>query len=464
MKVHQFRKINNKGFSHVETFLFVIVIALIVGIGGYVYTKHKSPAHAGGFSYANLGTVTWNKTSPNSKAPSTSTKYYTNSRFTFLACAIPASGSGKISTVNAVAIAKDYTSYIQSGHYVPGVSVLLDKNVSSLGNKWSFGTFATGNFSASGAYQTLSKSTSTSSSVSFSPTPTSYWKAVWTKPVSVSKLPNCNGNVTSVPVTPPAVLSKHGFNAPISVALDSNQNNLYVQNSDYSVVRIDTNNTNSVFAPFTTDNYYYASSPTNPSLVSLFNQNSYFNYTDQSVSSISDRYKQPVAQNNLDGTVLFGRGAVEPITISKDGYTPESVAITNTYGYALWCRTSDGKNCIFTQTNLSRNTTEDFAIPLAIPGSSFGSALTTDLHGRAFFLIQYDAFDKNSCGLIILNDSGTVAAPGRHNIPCGSGVMTVKGFGNNYSSPELYIIDNNNTIIDFAFDVLSDTHTESVIQ
>jgi len=47
MKVHQFRKINNKGFSHVETFLFVIVIALIVGIGGYVYTKHKSPAHAG---------------------------------------------------------------------------------------------------------------------------------------------------------------------------------------------------------------------------------------------------------------------------------------------------------------------------------------------------------------------------------------------------------------------------------
>jgi len=448
MKVHQFRKINNKGFSHVETFLFVIVIALIVGIGGYVYTKHKSPAHAGGFSYANLGTVTWNKTSPNSKAPSTSPKYYTNSRFTFLACAIPASGNSKISTVNAVAIAKDYTSYIQSGHYVPGVSVLLDKNVSNLGNKWSFGAFATGNFSASGAYQTLSKSASTSSLVSFSPTPTSYWQAVWTKPVSVSKLPNCNGSVPSVPVTPPVVLSKHGFNAPISVALDSNQNNLYVQNSDYSVVRIDTNNTNSVFAPFTTDNYYYASSPTNPSLVSLFNQNSYFNYTSQSISSLSERYNQPVAYNNSDGTVNFSRGYASPITISKDGYTPQSVATTGNYGYAIWCSNSDYNNCIFTQTNIIRNTTSD----LAIPGSSFYSALTTDQHGRAFFLIQYDAHDKNSCGLAIAYIDSAVSLPTQHNIPCGSGVIAVKGFFNNYASPELYIIDDNNTIIDYAFD------------
>ena len=462
MKVHQLRKINNKGFSHVETFLFVIVIALIVGVGGFVYTKQKSPAHAGGFSYANLGTVTWNKTSPNSKAPSTSTKYYTNSRFTFLACAIPASANSKISTVNAVAIAKDYTSYIQSGHYVPGVSVLLDKNVSNLGNKWSFGAFAAGNFSASGAYQTLSKSASTSSLVSFSPTPTSYWQAVWTKPVLVSKLPNCNGSVPSVPVTPPAVLSKHGFNAPISVALDSNQNNLYVQNSDYSVVRIDTNNTNSVFAPFTTDNYYYAASPTNPSLVSFFNQNSYFGYTFQSLYSLSDRYKgifPTEAHNNLDDTVNFDRGNLSPITISKDGYTPESVAMTSTYGYAQWCSTSDHKNCIFTQTNLIRNTTSD----LAIPGSSFGSALTTDLHGRAFFLIQYDAHDKNSCGLALADGIG-FSIPQNHNIPCGSGVMTVKGFGNNYSSPELYIIDDNNTIIDYAFDAWSNTSSLSVIQ
>ena len=457
MKVHQFRKINNKGFSHVETFLFVIVIALIVGIGGYVYIKHKSPAHAGGFSYANLGTVTWNKTNPNSKAPSTSTKYYTNSRFTFLACAIPASANSKISTVNAVAIAKDYTSYIQSGHYVPGVSVLLDKNVSNLGNKWSFGAFATGNFSASGAYQTLSESASTSSLVSFSPTPTSYWQAVWTKPVLVSKLPNCNGSVPSVPVTPPAVLSKHGFNAPISVALDSNQNNLYVQNSDYSVVRIDTNNTDSVFAPFTTDNYYYASSPTNPSLVSLFNQNSYYNYT----YPTNQRYNGPVAQNNLDGTVLFSLGGTEvPITISEDGYTATSVAITTTYGYALWCSTDNCKNSILTMTNLTRNTTST----LPIPGSEY-YPLNTDQHGIAYFLIKYDANNKNSCGLAIINGGdGISITPNSHNIPCGSGVTALKGFFNNFTSPELYIIDNNNTIIDYAYSVMSNSSSISVIQ
>jgi hypothetical protein len=447
------RKLNQRGFSHFEAILLIVVLVVIGSVGTFVYSRmHKS--HAGGLNYANLGTVTWNKTSPNSKAPSTSTKYYTNSNFTFLACAVPAAGNNNVSTVKAVAIAKDYTSYIKSRNYVPDISMLQDKNVSSLGNKWSFGTFSTGNFSMNGAYQIFSKTVPTSSVVSFSPTPTSYWKAVWTKPVAVSKLPNCNGTVPSAPTAPPPVLSKHGFNSPMSIALDSNQNNLYVQNSDYSVVRIDTNNTSSVFAPFTTDNYYYAASPTNPTLVSLFNQNSYWDYSAQSLSSISKVDKQPRAYNKLDGTVLFDRGSAEPITISKDGYTPESVAITTTYGYALWCSTSDHKNCIFSATNLIRNTTSD----MANPGSSFGSALTTDLHGKAFFLIQYGP-DKNSCGLVIADGSG-VSFGYRQDIPCGCGVIAVKGFFNNFNSPEVYIIDNNNTIIDY--DTSSGTY--SVIQ
>ena len=40
-----FKKLNNKGFSHIETFLFVIVIATITGVGFFVYSRNQ--AHAG---------------------------------------------------------------------------------------------------------------------------------------------------------------------------------------------------------------------------------------------------------------------------------------------------------------------------------------------------------------------------------------------------------------------------------
>ena len=96
-----------------------------------------------------------------------------------------------------------------------------------------------------------------------------------------------------------------------------------------------------------------------------------------------------------------------------------------------------------------------------MPGISFGSALTTDLHGRAFFLSQYDAHDKNSCDLVIADGSSAVSfGRYRHDIPCGSGVIAVKGFFSNFISAEVYIIDNNNTIIDY--DTSSGTY--SVIQ
>ncbi len=40
-----FKKLNNKGFSHVETFLFVIVITAVTGVGFFVYSRNQ--AHAG---------------------------------------------------------------------------------------------------------------------------------------------------------------------------------------------------------------------------------------------------------------------------------------------------------------------------------------------------------------------------------------------------------------------------------
>ena len=40
-----FKKLNNKGFSHIETFLFVIVIVAITGVGFFVYSRNQ--AHAG---------------------------------------------------------------------------------------------------------------------------------------------------------------------------------------------------------------------------------------------------------------------------------------------------------------------------------------------------------------------------------------------------------------------------------
>ena len=92
-------------------------------------------------------------------------------------------------------------------------------------------------------------------------------------------------------------------------------------------------------------------------------------------------------------------------------------------------------------------------------------ARSIDARGTAYFLIQYDANNKNSCDLAIINGGdGISIGLYSHHIPCGSGVAALKGFSNNFTSPELYIIDNNNTIIDYAYSAMSNSSSISVIQ
>ncbi|HEY4964460.1 MAG TPA: hypothetical protein VIH90_07255 [Candidatus Saccharimonadales bacterium] len=49
-------KLNNKGFGHIETILIVLVVAVIAGVGFFVYQNHsktgkKTTTHAGGWTY-----------------------------------------------------------------------------------------------------------------------------------------------------------------------------------------------------------------------------------------------------------------------------------------------------------------------------------------------------------------------------------------------------------------------------
>jgi hypothetical protein len=52
------RKLNTKGFSHVEAFIIIVVVAALAGIGFYVY--HKNVSHAGS-TYTKLATIVVNK-------------------------------------------------------------------------------------------------------------------------------------------------------------------------------------------------------------------------------------------------------------------------------------------------------------------------------------------------------------------------------------------------------------------
>ncbi len=51
------KKLNNKGFSHVEMLLLVVALVIVGGIGFYVYKKNT--AHAGGNNYQYIGTASY---------------------------------------------------------------------------------------------------------------------------------------------------------------------------------------------------------------------------------------------------------------------------------------------------------------------------------------------------------------------------------------------------------------------
>ena len=55
------RKISDKGFSHVEMLLLIVVVLAISGVGFYVYQNHsKNVSHAGSWTRVDTGTVCLN--------------------------------------------------------------------------------------------------------------------------------------------------------------------------------------------------------------------------------------------------------------------------------------------------------------------------------------------------------------------------------------------------------------------
>ena len=92
------KKLNNKGFSHVEMLLLVVALVIVGGIGFYVYKKNT--AHAGGNNYQYIGTAS----------------YTDGNTFSFAACkqSLANSGvtSGATSGVTSGVVASNYSAWL----------------------------------------------------------------------------------------------------------------------------------------------------------------------------------------------------------------------------------------------------------------------------------------------------------------------------------------------------------------
>ena len=188
MKKYKLKSLGNSGFSVVE-FSIVIVILIVVLIIGVMIVNRNGSTNAGSDNYQQLQTVTWN---PNKTA------YYANSVFENFACVTQDSNTKEL-RVSGIMVATDYTGYIKSGSYEPGVSVRLngdDSTIQSFGNNWIIGSiqnvngafikFATGLLPINTIYQA-------------SPLATNYWPSVWTDPVVIKNLPTCDGSSLILP-------------------------------------------------------------------------------------------------------------------------------------------------------------------------------------------------------------------------------------------------------------------------
>ena len=96
------KKLNSKGFSHIEIILFAVSLVVVSGIGYYVYQKNTT-AHAGNLKYVYIGTAS---------APD-------KTKFKFSACkqAIAvASGvaSGTTSGVTSGVVAANYAAFLSN--------------------------------------------------------------------------------------------------------------------------------------------------------------------------------------------------------------------------------------------------------------------------------------------------------------------------------------------------------------
>lgn len=188
MTKYKSRGLDNKGLSVVE-FSIGIVALIIILIVAVMVVNHNGNSNAGSNNYEQLQTVNWN---PNKTA------YYANSAFNNYACVTQDSNTKQL-RVSGIMVATDYTGYIKSGSYEPGVSIRLngeDSTIQSFGNDWIIGSiqhvngafikFSTGLLPINTIYQA-------------SPLATNYWPSVWTNPVVIKNLPTCDGSSLVLP-------------------------------------------------------------------------------------------------------------------------------------------------------------------------------------------------------------------------------------------------------------------------
>jgi hypothetical protein len=188
MTKYKARVLNDKGFSVIE-FSIGIVALIIILIVVVMVANHNGNSNAGSNNYEQLQTVTWNPDK---------TAYYANSNFNNYACVTQDTNTKEL-RVSGIMVADDYTGYIKSGSYEPGVSIRLNgsnSTIQSFGNDWAVGSiqningafikFSTGLLPVNTIYQA-------------SPLATNYWPSVWTDPVVIKNLSTCDGSSLVLP-------------------------------------------------------------------------------------------------------------------------------------------------------------------------------------------------------------------------------------------------------------------------
>jgi hypothetical protein len=112
------RKLNNKGFSHIEIILFAISLVVVGGIGYYVYYKNTT-AHAGNLKYVYIGTAS---------APD-------NTKFNFSACKQAIAVTSGVASGATSGVTSGVASGVVSGaityNYFLKVKVSLTSGVTS---------------------------------------------------------------------------------------------------------------------------------------------------------------------------------------------------------------------------------------------------------------------------------------------------------------------------------------------
>jgi hypothetical protein len=208
------KRLNNKGFSHVELFLLVLVIVLVSGVGYFVYNRNKS-AHAGSQVVANI-----------------TTKHAGN--FSIIACRQNVKGSTTNFTISSTANYADpahvqygYDGTVTSYYAENGASVFGVKD-SSKGENWVNNTVSPN--------LVFDVDETQNSSITFGISTTN----VFAKPIIENELATTSVNISGIPLCSSGVADIGGSKTVLYLLngekLNSNDK-IISQNSKYALLQ-----------------------------------------------------------------------------------------------------------------------------------------------------------------------------------------------------------------------------------